>query len=873
MRNRYLFCAMAASLALASCSNEEFGYDENVVSKGDMVSVKGLNMVFTKADAQTRAQWDEVEVDKETKLRFYWTGAEDAIGMVYTGQGGTTGVTNYKFAADSLKFDEAQVGLVVSPAADKSISMFYKIAESYSDITLGTTAGFENYQKKSGVDAVDFGKSVTAKFETVNDEILKGYYVAYYPFNPEYRNAGEQIPVESVKEITVKATSAEGIVAANLAEVGKHTFSYSTPAAVEAGKQVTEFALKNLSSALRITIANEGELTSAKKLKSVVLRTKGKDAFVVKGKLNNPSAAPSANVIAVDEKEGRTATLFVRYDGDNLLTLEASKKAEDKNSVEVYFPVLPATFAEGGFDVILIGEDNKACVLDAKFTQAGNVTLGAGKRLNLNTTLTKDTKFDQAFVTSAEDLQTAIDNAKGQAAPTTINLLGDIASTDLTMSGVDANDWKGGVTIVASAGSKLILTNPAINIRNDDDATKNTWLTINAPVAIKGGSIAGSVALNGETTIEGTLTIGKANSEKDFYAGQLSIGGKTTILAGAKVTARYSKGVTVEKNGELIIAKSDKQGVSDAKFINDNWKYGAQQYKSDLNIKGTMTVNGVLEDGGDTNIDGGKLVVNGQANNRNQLNVKNNGTIEVNGKFTNELALDGDAAEEKLAKNGNVKIETGKLTINAEGEIYNKASLNCMGAFVNNGTFYDYVGSVYGGVPYTSNGAYACYVNSAERLAEAYVRLNRYAKDKFQKIILQANEVAYELDNKAAESVNFENEGNITIGKAKAAAYLINSLKVNEGEVTIASGMKVAGATVATQAVAPIAIGKDGKLTINNNIEVQANGAIVNSGTFNLLDAVTSKDLPANVYCKSADVTKGVWTNYPLVIADGSFWE
>ena len=286
-------------------------------------------------------------------------------------------------------------------------------------------------------------------------------------------------------------------------------------------------------------------------------------------------------------------------------------------------------------------------------------------------------------------------------------------------------------------------------------------------------------------------------------------------------------------------------------------------------IEGTMTVDGVLEDGGDTQINGGKLIVNGTVTNRNTLNATN-GTIEVNGKFFNELALGSDVSN-KLGNVGNVKIATGTLTINEEGEIYNKSSLNCMGTFVNNGTFYDYVGSVYGGVPYTSNGAYACYVNSAKRLEEAYSRLNIYANGKFQKIILQKldGSVAYTLDNKSAANVNFENEGDVTISKGT----LINSLKVNAGTVTISGDMKISGAAINGQQVDPLTIVKGGTATFNNNIEVKANGAIINTGTFNLLNAQTATDLPANVYCTSADVTKGTWTNYPLVIKDGSFWE
>jgi len=897
MRSKYLFYAMAASLALAGCSNEEFGYEGNEVSKKDRISTQDLNLVFTKADAQTRAQWDET---KDNTLKFYWTDKSDAIGMVYTGQGGTVGLTNYNFVAESLKFDETQVELKAEDKLDKdeATDLFYPISDDGTyNITLGS-GDYANYKQVDGFKGdLTLGKSVSAKFKTTNDYLLKGYYVAYYPFNDEWEDAGELIPIKSPKEIEIGGTESSAqkndvILKENLKAVGKNTYSYSKPAEVAHGRQVTEFTLNNLSSALRIRIANEGELTAAKELKTVVLRTKGNDTFVVKGKLSNPSADPAADVISVDATEGRTATLFARYKENYHLTLAEGKKADEdktkRDTVDVYFPVLPTTFASDGIEVILIDKDNKACVLDAKFSKTG-VTLPAGTRLNLYAKVTKDTKFDQAFVTSAEDLQKAVNDAKTQTATTTINLLGDITSSNFKMEGTEEANWKGNVIINASTGSKLTLENPSISLFNTETEGKQpVWLTINAPLAIKGNtsSIQGSVALNGETTIEGNLAIGKATSATDFYSGQLAIGGKTTIKAGTTVTARYSKGVTIKKGGELVIEKGDtSKKIADGKFINDNWKYegDGKQYKSDLIIEGTMTVNGTLEDGGDTQINGGKLVVNGTATNWNTMNV-NGGTIEVNGTFNNEKA---DATENKLAKGGNVKIATGTLTINADGKIYNKESLNCAGTFTNNGTFYDYVGSVYGGNPYTSNGTYACYVNSMERLNEAYRRLNLVAKDKSQKIILQHVEdnddveFVYDLNSESAAKVDFENEGDVRINgvyvtaKNEKVVRLINSLTVNEGEVTIAGSINIAGATIAGKAVKPVAINENSKLTIENNLEVKVNGAIENNakGVFNLKNAEKDTNLPATVYCKSANVTVGAWTNYPSIYADGSFWE
>ena len=154
---------MAASLALAGCSNEEFGYEGNEVSKEDRISTKDLNLVFTKADAQTRAQWDET---KDNTLKFYWTDAKDndgnvidKIGMVYTGQSGTTGVTNYGFEVDSL-----QLASFKKKDNQGRWTGFYQIDEQLTAVQNAYTTEEGNTLAQG-----DLGKSESAKFKTTND--------------------------------------------------------------------------------------------------------------------------------------------------------------------------------------------------------------------------------------------------------------------------------------------------------------------------------------------------------------------------------------------------------------------------------------------------------------------------------------------------------------------------------------------------------------------------------------------------------------------------------------------------------------------------------------------------------------------------------
>lgn len=868
MKAKHLLLALTAPALIIACTNDELLTDNmGNTLKGDLVNADDLNFVVNRGtNTNTRAIWDQVIEGTNVSYRFFWENEKDAdvdaIGLAYVGSAtGTEGVTNYKFSVDSLLLKS-----FIPAAGQPRVTGYYQTAEVLDAIK--TVYGDEIVE-------ADLKTSTSAKFKTVNDQIMKGYYVAYYPFNAGFQDPGSII-VKSPKRIDLTKdgiTAAADISKANLKEVGESSFAYSKPAKLEPGAQVTYLDMQSLSSLIRLEITNKQ--VAAINLRTVILRTRGGDLFTVNGTLMNPAADPSASNIKIAEKDGTSATLTVGYPyvkGDESKTayLGVPTYTTDTDKKDVFFPLLPATF-NGGFDVILINENGMACVIEKDFKNS-SVTFESGKASLLAVTIETTTKFDQSFVTTAGELNEAIVGAKTLDSANTINLLGDVESSNFNMTDASTG-WKKGVTIAASAGSKLILNNPTITLFYGKTAADDATLTINAPVTINGGMIKGNVVLGGESIITGEVSIGEAVGENNFYPGKLTINGTATVKD-ALLTARYAKGTTIGKNGKLIIAEG-------AEFINGNWKFddlGDKQYKSDLFIDGTFEVEtgATFYDGGDTEIhNGGKLLINGVATKRNTLNCVG-GTIVVNGIWTNELA---DNAANTLANAGNIKIVTGNLNLNNGGKLYNKASLNCMGTFANNGTFYDYVGSVYGGKPYTSNGIYACYVNSQTRLAEAVSRLNMYAATKYQMIVLQKLEdgASYDLKNIAvadARKLNISNEGDVTINNTNATdkTATINSLTAAEATLTISSDVNMVGATIGGRVVSPIEILKNSKMIFNNNIKVMANGAIANVGTFDLLPAEAGK-LPANVFCISTDVTKGKWTNYPIVDETGSFWK
>lgn len=861
MNKKLLLMGLVAPALITACTNDDFVENMgNASLNGDMINTSDLNFVVTKGEgADTKAIWDAVEgADGQYTYSFKWEkSTPNAVGLAYVGSAtGVSGVTNYQFAVDSLqladyKSKNKKVGEVTYTTG------FYQIGRQLSEIQ-------EFYTKANGqaLTNADIVTSESAKFKTTNDQIMRGYYVGYYPFDEDFQDPG-MIPVRTSKRLEIeKPADGTALEVANLKQVGENSFAYTAPTKLEPGSQVTYLNMQQLTSLLRLEISNTSD--AELNIRTVILRTKGNDLFTIAGTLKNPAAAPAASNIDVKETSSTIAVAYP-YVKDTPASTQLLEIANDADR-NVYFPILPGTF-NTGLDVILINQEGKACEIEYNFKNA-TTSFASGRGYKFSVEVTKDTKFDKSFVTSESEFMEAWDAATKSSTSYTINLLGDVV-----IEGEDLSFEHAGKDVVvnASAGSKLVVKNSSINLpctlASGTTTPNGQKLIINATTEFEGLTMYGVVELNGATTFKGVNQVGTttANSDSKDAWGQLYINDEATIVKDAKINAVNSWGVIVGENATFTVD----EGAEYNNLVAIYGTTGPTVYKSDLIIYGEMIVDGKLTDKGDTKIESGKLTINGSATNYNTVN-GTDATIVVNGTYTNESS-EGKGTGKAGA--GNIKITTGTLSVGTTGKLYNKASLNCMGDFVNDGTFYDYVGSVYGGKPYTSNGTYACYVNSAARLAEAYTRLGIYAKDKTQKIILQevnSSNTSYDLSSAAAKNVNFENEGNITISSTETVTHKIMSFTVT-GEnktVTFSDDMMISG----SDEIVPLTINAKAKAVFTNDIEVKINGEIINNGTFDLQPASDEDNLPATVYSTEIDVTKGTWTNYPLVQPSEAFW-
>lgn len=856
MNKKHLLLALAMPALIVACTNDELLTNGNI-AQGDMMSTKDINLVFNRGtgDADTRAVWTD-----GTSFSFYWENKtasvlEQSIGLAYVGTG-TTGVTNYKFDADSLRLYNYKA------KGSTRWTGFYEIGEGVSSIN-----GAYSKNPSGDYAIADIDTSRQAKFKTVNDQIMRGNYVAYYPFNAEYQDPGSII-VTSPKNITMDLPAGSknaNLAKLNLDTLGKSTFSYSAPTKLEPGSQVTYMDMKNLSSIIKLEITGS---KINKEIKKIYLRAQGNDAFILEGTLNDPAVAPSASNVTSSKTTPLLEVVYLTR-GLNFLTAGTTASA--------YIPFIPTLF-NGGFDVILVGSDNMACVINHPFG-SGTFAPAAGMKYTLKESFDDKTLFDQRFVTNGDEFKAAVAAAKASASKTTINVLGDIEVNGFDMTGTTIADWKGGLD-VTGAGTITFkgVTNIGLYLKDGDTAPANNVLTFDLPVTFEGAtSILGEVVLNGTTNINAALIIGKANSATDYYPGYLTINGKTTVSEDGSILARYSKGTTISATGELIIEDG-------ATFTNDAWSYSTPTvtYKSDLIIVGSMSINAgaKLLDYGDTEIQtGGTLSVLGYAENYNTLNCAGTFSLGANATLYNYAQHANYSTNYR--GNGNIKIVAGgTLSTDASSSIMNSGSLNMAGTFSNNGTFNDYVGSYYGGLAYVGTGAYVCYVNDNAKITEAVTKLKAYATGKEQRIVLMNNPTEYTLAGIAdadAANLNIEVQSGTVKLSGISSAKTFNSINVNASAVaratgttvTIGNNFKFSGASFGKT---PMVISADAEVIFENGITVKANGAIDNKGIFNLKNAENSSKLPAKVYCKSATLSTGTWVNYPTIDSTGSFW-
>lgn len=627
-----LFISLALAAALVGCTEDELATTggnkaENQsgmidLSDNFMIGAVGVN------DATTRTHWElvngaltnvfspiAVATGGNNQIPVSGAGAQlvdaPSIGLCWVGQSvGDAVYTNYEFFHNGW-LGKNETAAIFNPCDDSELTNGWL----YSDLQLdaAATAGDEAVTKAllaSGITATTGDKHEggvstaptlvlgdmnlnSGVYKTENKAIFGGNYIAYYPYNPDFKDAGT-IPAKSeVVFADLKRNDEKSFKLAN------NTFRYTNVASINGGDQAKGFGFKNLSGVIRLVLKSKSTVLSQSIDKVLLYSASG--AFKKQVRLSaakiNAGATGTALYASTDES---SKTILATMESGQELTAIASD-ATDLTDGTVYLTALPATVA----DLVVLAHDKT----DDKWAECtvGNVEIPAGKGKTIIASFAVDDFKTVYYAVDATTLAAAITACEGAGLSATktasIKVLGDIVIADATIP-----------SFVTVEGDKLI-------VPEDVTLTVSDNATIKSVVEVQGQACCGSSTAGGKMTVEAGATIaGNVNvlaGAEGKNAGSLEFthaAGKTSIVAATS---------TITSDGDI-----DFQGQTDIRgtlTVNADATATLSTANSDVNVKG-----GIVNNDGKFEVNMGKFAMldaNGQTVASAGKNFKNNGTF------------------------------------------------------------------------------------------------------------------------------------------------------------------------------------------------------------------------------------------------------
>lgn len=606
MKTKLILSSLALAALAAGCSQDEFetingGTNDNQaglieLSENFMIGGAGVG------DATTRTHWDldgntltnvympiAVSVDGNNEIAVNGATPQlvlaPSIGLCWLGQTPNDQVyTNYEFYhngwlgknQENAIFDECDDAILTNGWLYSDLSIAAagtdgeEIATKASDFT-EVNGGKEDAQGKAlAIADMNLNSGV---YKTCNKAIFGGDYIAYYPYNPDFKDAGT-IPATSV----VAFTDLNRNDAANLA-IAENTFRYSNVASIDGGQMAKGFGFNNLSGVIRLVLKSASSSAeknySGKSINKVLLYSPS-SKFLTEVHLSAAKIAAGAKGTELYASKDATSKTIVAdmASGQELSIAGAAANAATTNAT-IYLTALPTTVD----DLTVLVQETNGKWAESK---VGSVNIAAGEGTEIVA------KFSGKF----EDVYYAVDQASLDAAitkinagtaptaqkPATIRVLGDITlSTNVTIPAF---------TIVA--GDKIIVPED-VTLTLNDNATVNSDIVVKGQECCTSSTTGGKLSVKG-ATINGDLTIEAAEDSKKAAGSAEFANGSVTAVIGASSVVTTDGDITID---EVV------------------------------DVRGAMTVNKgaevSIESNGDVNVKGGTLV--------------NDGTIEVDGKF------------------------------------------------------------------------------------------------------------------------------------------------------------------------------------------------------------------------------------------------
>lgn len=598
MKSKKLLLALALPMAFAACSNEELIENGTAPSNNNLVEL-GDNFVLSVQGAAgtTRGVW---EVDGN--LKWSWIPeilageigansmlgtlnvATDEIGLCWTGElpDGTGSInsnvyTNYQFlhdgwlaeGEDAVEFDNCTQVL-------KNGALYSNI--NVGSLNNGSTLSEIKTQLKDASNYVN-GQPLnlnTGIFKTSNKAIFGGSYIAYYPYNENFVDAGSLPVVSKVVFDNVE----EGNVSA--AHVAKNSVLVGYAKNLIGGSQASKFSMDPLSGIISLQIKG-----TSKEIEKIALWSE--DGFVTSVNLdaskikNNGAAAGEALYVSGSKQTNATIVADLK----NNVTLS------DADAKKFYFPVLPTTV--NNLKVVLYASDNSVAVIEA-----GNYTIGAaeGVKVAVNAKAT-DFVANAKVAVDNDSFKAAIANEGTAKDPIKVTVIGDITLTaDAT---IPAYVTVEGDKIIVPEGKTLTLA---------DNSTIKSDVVVEGKGCCSAAGVKGGILSVEGATISGNVTV-EAGEATPVAAGTINFTNSGAIVANTAVIetvgqvnfAATAKDVVI--NGTLTLSEDAVAEVAEGAVV--AVKGGKINNNGTFEVKGDFSM---LDASGSTVAEAGENFVN-----------------------------------------------------------------------------------------------------------------------------------------------------------------------------------------------------------------------------------------------------------------------
>lgn len=596
MKTKLILSSLALAALAAGCSQDEFdvvngGVDNNQaglieLSENFMIGGAGVD------DAATRTHWD-LKDNKLTNVYMplgadpgegnnqipvsggFQTVIAPSIGLCWLGQTpGDQVYTNYEFYHNGW-LGKNQENAIFDECNDAVLDNGWL----YSDLTYTGAAlkgeeiakdatSFTGVDKTLGSGATKVTLKVSEMnlnsgvYKTCNKAIFGGDYIAYYPYNPDFKDAGT-IPATSVVAFKDLKKNDEK----NLA-IAENTFRYSNVSRIDGGAMAKGFGFNNLSGVIRLILKSANNTAYSEQVNKVLLYSPS-SKFLTEVHLSAAKIAAGAKGTALYASQDATSKTIVAdmASGEWLRIAAANAKAKDCDSL--YLTALPTTIS----DLTILAQ-----ATDGKWAESkvGSVTIAAGAGTEIVAKFSG--KFEDVYY--AVD-QTSLTSALAKAAttgttqkPATVKVLGDIVLTTNT-----------------TVFSNIVVEGDKIIVPEDKTLTLADNSTVKSDIIVKGQECCTSSKEGGKltvagATIDGDLTIEASEDGKNAA-------GSATFSARGTVTSVITANSVVTTDGEITINKV--VDVRGAVTVNKGAKVTIND-KGEVNVKGgTLVNNGTIE--------------------------------------------------------------------------------------------------------------------------------------------------------------------------------------------------------------------------------------------------------------------------------------